>query len=44
MALSKDKHNGLTSTNIFTKPLLQPLFLDCKRNLNMHSIVEIEGA
>jgi hypothetical protein len=29
--------------DIFTKPLPLPLFSECKRNLNMHSIVEIEG-
>jgi histone deacetylase 1/2 len=29
--------------DIFTKPLPLPLYSECKRNLNMHSIVEIEG-
>lgn len=29
--------------DIFTKPLQLPLFQACKRNLNMLSIVEIEG-
>ena len=29
--------------NIFTKPLPLPLFQECKRNLNISSIVEIEG-
>lgn len=29
--------------DIFTKPLPLPLFQECKRNLNMLSIVEIEG-
>jgi hypothetical protein len=29
--------------DIFTKPLAYPLFEECKRNLNMVIIVEIEG-
>jgi hypothetical protein len=29
--------------DIFTKPLHLPLFEECKRNLHMCSIVEIEG-
>jgi histone deacetylase 1/2 len=29
--------------DIFTKPLPLPLFMACKRNLNLHSLVEIEG-
>jgi hypothetical protein len=29
--------------DIFTKPLPLPLFTSCKRNLNLHGSVEIEG-
>jgi hypothetical protein len=29
--------------DIFTKPLPLPLFQSCRRNLNLHSSVEIEG-